>query len=706
MDFLHHSDRSAPGTKPDNITSKSREKERRKAIRAQGEISTFFRPTKTPLREIYPNIKGRASSTYTVRAGSLYGRQFAADDYQHTHEHSRPLEPTKKQALSFEQEISSGRLSALREISPGANYIERPPDSASRISGKANSYITWTESQISPNATALSRLLKNANRQRSSTPESIRRSLQKTGIYRDTGIRARPESRSFKEGSPKAERLQQQCGPNTDEKARRRFSLRGTSSTTTSSDSAVTRSSNRCAGSLPSHQHQRTGSPQYGQIIKTTGHNEDTHKDGSGVVLKARKINPTLGGNTRIIIEQFDPELGWHQRPSSRVQKEHHSAELKSGTEREAKSTPINRKQLAKLAHIKRPATTLPISRSTGQEQSKRNSSLVVDPQDMGSSAQPSGDKQAAQQAFGEREHISSPPGAPKADEGGSPSRNPQNEGILTSQPGYTKQQVEYDDPNVRFPEDRIVKEGIFVPSLVNPKSEARAQGTMRVIPEVNFDRTGNGSYLGLPIRGGWSTRALTPTIQPPRPSPFIEPGPLFTHQVQRRHTPKQGYLQFENQLRGGDSPNPAASDFESNSPVDDLAHDFSAYQETDHVQQDTYNHPPSLLAYQQNDLVQEQAAYDHQPYYHNYEEVEENKTAHARQSQMWEHEEVYIDELKDFEIQSRQEQDPSYWYETIEDVPGEERFVPTEGPKQNYDNYADEGNHRIQGFWKSRRLY
>ena len=704
MEFLHHADRIAPGAKPDKITSKSREKEKRKATRAQDEISTFFKPTKTPLREIDPNIRGRASSTYTAREDSLYGRQFTADDYQHAHGRSRPLEATKKQASKFGQGSSSDRLSELRETSPGVNYPERP-DSTSRISGNANTYITWSESQMSPGATVLSRQLKNANRQRSSTPESIRRSLQETGIYRDTGIHARPGLRTLEERSPEAERLQQQREPIHEEKTRRRIPRGGTSGTTTSPESPVTSSSNKYAGSLPSHRYQRTRSPRYEKIAETVYHNGETHEDGSGVAIMDGKKDAAMSGNQRIIVKHFDRELGWHRLPSSRAQKERHSADLRRGNEREAKSTPVNREQLAKLARIKRPATTLAVARSAGQENSKKNTPLVVDQQHMGPSAGASGDKQAAQRAFGGEQPISSSSGARNADEGEPALKDPQIEETVVTQPRFKQQQVEHGYPNVRFAEDMIAKEGFFVPSLVNPQSESKTQATMGVNPKETFYRTEIGSCLGLPVRGGWSTRASTPTFQPARRSPFIEPEPLFIHQVQRTLTPREDYLQYENQLKGGGFLNPAASNFESNLRFEDLPHDLPAYQGTEPFQQEeTYDHPHDLLAYQENDFIQEQGDYDHQLYNYTYEEVEENSTAYAHETQIWEHEEGYVDEVENFEAHSGQ--DHLYRYETFEDVPGEEVFEPTEGPEQSYGNHADDGSYPTQGFWKSRHLY
>ena len=223
MEFLHQGDRIAPGNKPDKITSKSREKEKQKAVRTQDEISTFFKSTKTPLRELDPNTRGRESSTITAIEDSFYERQFASDKYYNADKRPQYLEPTREQALTFRQRSPSGRLLKLRETSLGVNYTDRPPESTSRISGKAKTYFTWSESQISPRTTERSRQLRNTSQQRSLTPESIRRSLQKTGIYRGTGIYDRPEPPSFNEVLSEAEQLRQHRGPGHEKNARRKF---------------------------------------------------------------------------------------------------------------------------------------------------------------------------------------------------------------------------------------------------------------------------------------------------------------------------------------------------------------------------------------------------------------------------------------------------------------------------------------------------
>lgn len=697
MEFLHQGDRIAPGNRPDKITSKSREKEKQKAARAQEEISTFFKPTRTPLTEFDPNTRSRASSTMTPPEDSFYDRQLAADRYHDADGLSQYPEPTRERPSTFRQGSPSSRLLKLRETSLGVNYAERPPEATSRISGKANTYITWSESQVSPRLTEMSRQLRNTSQQRSSTPESIRRSLKETGIYRDTGIHDRPESRSFKEVLLEAEQLQQHREPDHDN-ARREFPRGGTSGTTTPSEPPVTGSYNRNAGNIPSHTHryQRARSPQSEKIAETRLHDKETHEDRAGVTVNDGKKDSAIGGNQRIIVEHFDPELGWHRRPSSRAQEEHLSAELKRENEREAKSTPVTREQLAQLARIKRPTTTLPVVHSAELERSKQNTLLVVNQHNIGPSTGASSDKQATQEAFCEEQPIPSPLRVSNTDEGERASKDARIEETMISQP-------ESNQPNTQFAQGIVSKEGKYVPPLTNFQRESKAQQTMGVRPKEMFDRTGNDSYLGLPVRGGWSTRASTPAFQSVRQSPFIGPEPLFIHHVPKTHTPREDYRQYGSQLESGNSFNPTASNFDSNLRVEDPLYKLSPNQgaETFQQQEETYGHPHELQAYQEIELIQEQGDYDHRLYNHTYEEVEENSPAYAHETHIWGREEGYVDGAENFEVPI--EQELMYQYE---DVPSEEAFVSTEGPEHNYNNPVDDGSYPAQGFWRSCRLY
>ncbi|TVY36478.1 hypothetical protein LOCC1_G005395 [Lachnellula occidentalis] len=684
--------RTAPGNNPDKINPRSREKEKQKAVRAQDEISTFFKPTKTPLAEFDPNTRGRTSSTITAPEVSFYERQIAADKYHNANGRSHYLEPTREQALTFRQGSSSGRLLELRETSLGVNYTERPPDSTSRISGNANTYITWSESQFSPRTTEISRQLRYTSRQRSSTPESIRQSLQETGIYRDTGIHEHSESRSFKEVLPKAEQLQQHREPDHGKKARKRFPRGGTSGITTPSELPMTRSSNRDAGNIPSHtqRYQRTRSPQNAKTPETGPHDKRPHEYRPGVTINDGKKDSAMRDNQRIIVEHFDSELGWHRRPSSRLQEERLSAELKKENEREAKSTPITREQFAKLARIKRPATTLPIVHLPELERSKKNTPLVVDQPDKGPSTGASAEK-----AFCEEQPIPTPPRELNTDEGGPASKVSRLEGTMIPQPRSNQ-------PNVRFAQGVDPKEGEPVPPLVNSQNQSRAQQTMGASPKEIFDIKDRDPYLGLPVRGGWSTRTSTPAFQPVRQSPFVVPEPLFIHQVPKTHTPREDYIQYGSRLESGNFFNPAASDFDSNLRVGDPPYKLSANQGAEIFQhEEAYNHAHEPLAYQGIELVQEQDDYEHQLYNYTHEEVEENSPAYTHETQMWGHEEGYVDEVENFDMPIEQGLIHQY-----KDVPSEEVFVSTEGLEQNYNNSVDDGSYAARGFWKSCRLY
>lgn len=699
MEFLHHrhhTDPKAPGTVPEKISSKHREKDKRKVAKAQDEISTFFKPTKIPLREIDPNSRGRASSIFTAHEDSIYGKQVTADDYQHKHRHSRLAEPRKGQTLSFGQGTPSERLSARREILPRINHAARSSHSPSRISRKAETYITWSEGQLSHGAATAPRPLQITN-QHSSTPESIRRSLRNTGVYRDTGIRAHPKTQISKARSPSEETLDQRHGLNVDEKIRRRLPLTEGSGTTTSSMLSVTRSSKENTASLPRHKYQETRNPQEETYADLGRYAEENHVIESGVTLKDRKANSAMNGKKRIIIEHFDSELGWHQRPSSRAQIERDLAEVMEETRRAANSTPITREQLAKLARVKRPATTLRAARLIGEESVKRNSPLIVAPEEVGLSVAVPGEKQS-QRTLGETPPTQALPGASNADESRSTSRKAHGEELQTFRPKST-QQVDERDSAIQFAENKVAEE-CSIPPSVKPRSDSSIQASKTEITGEAYGRFDNNSYLGLPIRGGWNQRVPTLSIQPVGRLP-IEVEPLFIHQVQGRHTPGIDHLMYENQPTDNGFLDIAHTDVESNLYLENPPTSMSAYQHIG-IAQDSYD---QLLGLQENDLIQPHDTYNP----HFYEESKENMTGYAHETQPLQAEEADVSGLENFETESRQRQDPLYQHETFEEIPaaGQRDLVRIERPAElTYNAFGDESSHPLQGFWKARRQY
>ncbi|TVY59073.1 hypothetical protein LSUE1_G009563 [Lachnellula suecica] len=683
MEFLQHTDRNAPAAKPDKITSKSREKEKRKVTRVHDEISDFFKPSKNLLKETDPNTQGRTPSTHATREGSIYSKQFTANDHEPQHRQSQFLENTKQRALSLEQGTSPGRISARREPSPALAYVERPPESTSMLSSKAQTYITWSESQFSPGATGMRRQQDKIVQQRSSTPASIRQSLEKTGIYRDTGIDV--GSRNSREATfYERERRQEHHGAKYHEKYQRMPSISGTSGSTSSSELPAIDTSKWRADSFPSYQHPRMKNTQYENNANVEDHNEESAKFTSSVAGKDKMSQPAISGDRRIVIEHFNSELGWHQRPSSRAQARHspnHLVDLRGERDRTARSTPINREQLAKLARIKRPATTLPVSRLREKKNSDKDNHISVGPQGIEDFVEVSEERQTASKTVGEGKPVSAPPIVTQPNEDTSTSIDTQDEAKLDSQPVLTKEPFARD---TKFPENGSSGKGNFVPFLANPQNEPRA--FMAANPQETFNRTESGSYLGLPMRGGWSTQGPIPTLQPIRSSAFIDPQPVFLRQVQRRHAPEEEYVPYATEPINGHWFQPEAPNLEGTPFAD--------------------NHPPDLLNYQEG-VETEEGAYNDQVYPTDYEQVDDFQT-YAHEASGWEPDQEFVESgLEDFEIPLGETPETWHRYRAFEDLPAEQDYMLMEEPvAHGHQTYDDNDTHPIQRFWRPHRQY
>jgi hypothetical protein len=137
----------------------------------------------------------------------MYIKQAAAD--RPPLECSQPIDVSKTPYSGFGRPSpSSDRFSTSRGRAASMHQLRTAPDTTSRLSGNATA-VTWSETQISPGATAASRIRNRDYRHHaSSTPEPIRKSLESTGIFRDTGIKRtqRPVS-SRAESGPATESL-------------------------------------------------------------------------------------------------------------------------------------------------------------------------------------------------------------------------------------------------------------------------------------------------------------------------------------------------------------------------------------------------------------------------------------------------------------------------------------------------------------------
>lgn len=677
MDFLHHSRRNAPTAKPDHITSKSREKDKRKAARIQDEISDFFKPSRAPLRETNPNISGRASSTYTARHDSIYSKQVVANRYRKMNERSQNPELAKQP----ESRLSLDRSSTRHGRSPSVHYAGRLPDSTSRLSGKADTYITWSETQLSQGPPTVSRHQIHFDQQRSPTPASIRRSLRDTGIYRDTGIEMRSKSRgSSKETTnvPELENIRRDS-VNDNQKVRQDLVSSRTGGTS-SSESAATDPSKQDAEELPAHRYGGTRSLE----LKNNDYkenNDDFHEYVSGMAFKNRKTELAKRGDRRIIIQHFDPDLGWHQRPVSTTQKGRCSPGVPRVDSERAESIPFNREQLAKLARIKRPVTTLPITRSIVKSNADKDLPGGVTSLNTKNPPKVPAGTPADPETSG-AELLNSASVVPQNNSDESGKTVSREEEMVTAEHGFINQTSDSD-----YAQEWDLKEETSLRFLTNPEIDFRGQASVEVKQQGNLNGTKNSLYLGLPIRGGWNPRASESAFQPAKASPQPELQPLFLNQVQRRQALEQEHVEHEIQVRGGNALNLMASDFTSNLPVEDLS--------------------DNLLAHQEIDATHEEVFYNDLLYNYNYEQ-EENLITDAHETYVWKTEEEYIDAgLGDWEMPIGEDEQAGQRYETFRDIPVEQLSVPVEEPNgECFASYGDGDSHPIQGFWKPHRQY
>ncbi|PMD39816.1 hypothetical protein L207DRAFT_29117 [Hyaloscypha variabilis F] len=309
MDFLQRTSTHNFSIKEDKISSKSRDKEKRKAARAQDEISIFFRASKVPIPP-RPAIKGGVTSSSQTKDGrSGSGDQLDSDYFGQQHERSHSFKVPPMSNLDFER------------------------DHQERLSGRASTYISWSETQIS-------RERKTDRTRESSTPESIRRSIEQTGVFRGTGIdlaarRAGLSPRVYERPSKHQQtRIKGEIEKSTDMPGR--------------------------TEKLAPHTR-----PTLHKVASSHDGHQPALQDGFNMSnAKNDQVEEGLMKRERVVIEHFDPKLGWHERSESG--RHQHAIAITSPDEEipeQSRSAPIDRLERAQLARVNRPSTTVPLPR-------------------------------------------------------------------------------------------------------------------------------------------------------------------------------------------------------------------------------------------------------------------------------------------------------------------------------------------------------
>lgn len=534
MEFLQRHTYQASSTKIDKIKSESRGKEKWKSSRAQEEISTFFKLNKTPLKEMNLNRADRRTSAYAGDESSTFGKQSAGDWDQLGHSLSRPFDHLDRPYLGFGRPgPSSDRISAARGLTPASNYPHNVPESLSRLSGRATSDVTWSEIQFSPRATASPQRLADADRRPASpTPDSVRRSIENTGIFRHTGMGATPESRMIEvDQSSRTDRSRR-----FNDAHGRVGSRNEAFQETISREIASTKVSEGLARRSDSSEVQRQERPRG---IDRNSHRRETvtEQDERRNNDRSREVEKEItSGQKHVILEYCDRESGWHHRSSSQVRNRRSpTATIGADTPNEPEPTnqTLSREEIAKKARVKRPRTNLPATKETHRE----------------SGGTPS--MEPAMETPGAREIASQAPTGGTQDlrsrntehgDEGKESRNAEHKGDSTRSSCDTQQHT--DEKNADKQSHRGIAstdaESVQNPTLEKPSGVPTppTSATPNTI-DREIGRVDSRSALGLSLRGSWIGHGSVPIIRRTQLSPILEVEPHFLHQM--RQQPRYG---------------------------------------------------------------------------------------------------------------------------------------------------------------------
>ncbi|KAF7926718.1 uncharacterized protein EAE97_010227 [Botrytis byssoidea] len=363
MEFLQRSGRRSQ-VNDSIVVPKSRAKENKKAARAQDEIAEFFKPSKTPVRDNSPTIDHPTSPT-SIFEVSLHERQLKKDReddrYQYYTENSAARFDEKRRHLmdSGDQQVHFNELKFPEKLTP---KLHSEDISNHKVHSKTtDTIVTWSESQYSPGDTMTLRRAREqcCQRQMSATPDSIRNSIERTGIFKDTGIES-----SSRWKSNIQERMNEELhglgGKDIIStigslvETSREFSSLGT-------DSAI----NSHQTDRPSNFQQLDCLPQI-QSHMQNKIEEPFLKESNPVAVEARDKRLR-----RTVIEYYDLNRGWHRGKESGPPSK--SPEHNAKSTAALATTPLTRQQMARNAKIKRPSTTLPVIREASHE-SRENS--------------------------------------------------------------------------------------------------------------------------------------------------------------------------------------------------------------------------------------------------------------------------------------------------------------------------------------------
>jgi len=332
-----------------NGRKKAVERDKRRPGRAYEEISTFFKPGPNVLEDISSNGRAGRSSSCLSNVTTRSNQEMEANEVDSSHRPSHGFDSVEHEHLRFVQLGSALRIPLTHNQNlPFVDQYRQAIDTRSSWSGKATTCITWSETPESPTAIEEKR---NRSSHPSPAPESVRRSIEMSGILNDTGISLTSELRGIRKVT----------SPPNDPTQSSQNTIRGSDVPITSSfasgnveSSGDTWISPNSREGLVPHQRGQLQVTRQNDIEAKTYPTNGIPYDNESAEGPVITTNP-------IPADHYDPVLGWHRRQDTRA----HEVSQTLEAPKESKFTPVSREEIAKNSRIKRPSTILPVIRVT-----------------------------------------------------------------------------------------------------------------------------------------------------------------------------------------------------------------------------------------------------------------------------------------------------------------------------------------------------
>ncbi|KAI9642327.1 hypothetical protein NHQ30_009129 [Ciborinia camelliae] len=364
MEFLQRSDKKSH-VNDTIVVPKSRAKEKKKAARKQDEIATFFKPSKTPIRDNSSTFEDPTSPT-SIHEASLYERQLRRDREYDRHQYSTDNLTSRvdnTESNLIESRNQSNHICFPREPTP--QFPSEEVGHHNMYSETADTIVTWSESQNSPGATIALRQAREqyCRRQDSATPDSVRSSIERTGIFKDTGI----------ENSSKRKSHVREATSKGLHGTRENHSVPTTDPIETSEDSS------RLSIDSAKNSYEIGRPPNFQQQDCLPRPSSDIQRKTEEPLVNRRPpdtVEICDDGRRRIVVEYYDSNRGWYRKEEDPKSPSKSPKHLLKSAEAPIPA-PLTRQQMARNARIKRPSTTLPVIREASDE-SRENSPLSI----------------------------------------------------------------------------------------------------------------------------------------------------------------------------------------------------------------------------------------------------------------------------------------------------------------------------------------